>query len=117
MPAKLLRAFPESEIMKVTNTTGSTITAGSFIPFAGGVAFVLYDIPDTETGTIYTRGAFTSAPKTTGQAWTRGDKLYLTAGGVWTTTVGSNALGAIADEDAASGDTVGKVKLLEQPGS
>ncbi len=64
-----------------------------------------------ETVQLKTSGVFT-LPKTTGQAWTVGQKMY------WddstkkvTSTVGSNTLIGVALATAASGDTSGTVRL------
>lgn len=51
-----------------------------------------------------------NAPKTAGEAWTAGQKVYLiTATNIYTTTSTANQLAGVAAADAASAATVGEV--------
>lgn len=44
------------DVFEYTNTTGSTITAGSFVIFGGIPCVALVDIPDTESGNVQRGG-------------------------------------------------------------
>lgn len=57
-------------------------------------------------------GVITPAPKTTGEAWTEGQKLYWKVSTSKFTSVATDgALAGTADLDAASDDTTGSVRL------
>jgi predicted RecA/RadA family phage recombinase len=59
-----------------------------------------------------------SVPKTGSQAWTVGALVYVTSGGVFTTSAGGNTLAGVAWEAVGSGagETTGKVLLNGNPG-
>lgn len=73
----------------------ATVTVDETLPFAGK-----------------TSGVFTSAPKTTSQAWVEGTLLYWDdSGKKFTTTSAGNRLVGCAAEAAGSSDTTGTVRL------
>jgi predicted RecA/RadA family phage recombinase len=92
------------------NGTGTGIKSGDVVVIGDLVGVALGDILDGSTGTVQLCGVAT-LPKTTGQAWTQGAKLYWNGTDKFTTTVGTNVWAGWAYSAAASGDTTGQVKL------
>ncbi len=83
-------------------------------PYLIGGLFVVAGADGAEgvTTAFSTEGVFNSLPKTTGEAWTVGAKLYWNSGtGKLTTTAGSNLYVANAAVAALAADTTGTARL------
>lgn len=102
--------------MTVTAPTGG-ITALSFKLISGILFFFTEAISAGSTGAGYWKDTLVrGAPKATGAAWVKGQKLYWsTANSNWTTSATGNTLRGFAAEDATSGATTGDVELCQIP--
>lgn len=86
-------------------SSGDGLVVGSIF----GVAVT--DVEPDSDGEFKTTGVF-DLPKTTGEAWTQGQRIYwVAATGKCTTTAGSNKLIGTALEIEESADTIGRVRL------
>lgn len=95
----------------VDYTPGSAVAAGSLVVCTDRVFFAHRAIAASELGSLTTRGVIKYA-KTTGEAWTFGQKLYYAAGtDKLTTTASTNKIAGYAAAAAASGDTEGSCLL------
>lgn len=101
------------------NGSGSDISAGDVVVIGDTVAIADVDIADGESGTVTVAGVHTVA-KTTGTAWSQGDKID------WDASAGEFHLGVtpaagdvtdcgIAAADAGSADAT--AELLLTPGT
>lgn len=102
---------PHFESIKVTAPTAG-YTAGQLVK-VGEFCGVIVETKTVglETALIYKCEKIV-VPKTTGQAWTVGAKLYInTTTGKLTTTASGNTLCARANVAAAASDTEGEVAL------
>lgn len=107
--------------LKVVNNTGGAVTVGDVFAIQSNRFIV--DGPENLGGSLangatirarplgaWDQKILVNAAKTSGQAWTAGQTVYLIAAtNVWTTTKGTNLVGGIVAKDAASADTVGDV--------
>ena len=92
-------------------TPGSAVAAGEVVLLTDRVFVAPRPIAASTLGVVATRGVF-NLQKTTGEAWTQGQKLYWAAGtSKVTTTASTNKVIGYAAAAAASGDTEGKVLL------
>lgn len=108
---------PPHESRVVPHTPGSALTSGTYVDFAGGVAGVIADIAAGVEGGVVIGGLHKVA-KTTGQAWTEGQKIYLDdANAEFTNVASTHNLAGFAARAAASGDTEGWIYLAEPPGT
>jgi len=105
------------EVKNYTNA-GSAITAGSVVVMGSLLGVAITDIAATTGfGAVRIVGVFASMPKTTGSAWTVGQKLLWDVSatkfdvGTATPATGDVNGAAVAWEAAASGDTTGVVLL------
>lgn len=103
------KAISRGEAMKFT--AGADLTSGQGLLLGAIFGVVAGAVLSGATGVLLLTDVH-ELPKATGQAWTVGAKLYWddTAKKV-TTTSTSNTLIGIAWVAAASGDTVGQVRL------
>lgn len=85
---------------------GVTVKTGVFIHIPAT------DAAEGETYSGWVEGVYDLVAQT-GTAWARGDLLYWDdTAKVWTKTAGTNAKGGAAAAPKASGDAVGRVKLI-----
>ena len=91
--------------------SGAAVSAGQVVLCTDRVFVAPLAIADGALGSLATEGVWT-IQKTTGEAWTLGQKLYWVAGtSKASTTAGSNKVMGYAAKAAASGDTEGNVLL------
>ncbi|NQD37472.1 DUF2190 family protein [Permianibacter sp. IMCC34836] len=92
-------------------TAPYAVSSGGGCKVGSIFAVAINDVANGAKGQFHRTGCF-DLPKTTGEAWTVGAKLYWndTTKAV-TTTVSTNLLIGVAEEAAASGDTVGRILL------
>jgi predicted RecA/RadA family phage recombinase len=102
--------------MQITAPTGG-ISANTFKLISGILFFCTEAITAAATGAGYWKDTLVrGAPKATGAAWVKGQKLYWsTANSNWTTSATGNTLRGFAAETAASGDSTGAVELCQIP--
>lgn len=106
----------ESDVIE-TIAGGSDIPSGQGVVIASGVGIASDLIKAGKTGTVMCGGQHKVA-KTTGQAWTAGNKIYFSnTTKEFNTTAAANTLAGWAYRAAASGDTTGYVKLTPPPGT
>lgn len=92
-------------------TPSSAVAAGEVVLVTDRCFVAPRAIAANEKGSLQTRGVFT-IQKTTGEAWTLGQKLYWVAGtSKASTTAGSNKVLGYAAAAYASGATEGNVLL------
>jgi hypothetical protein len=108
-------------ILKLTNSTGGAVAAGDVVTIQANRFLV--DGPENLGGSLANGATIRARPigawdtkvlvaaaKTAAQAWTPGQTVYLITGtNVWTSTKGTNLVGGIVVNAAASADTVGDV--------
>lgn len=118
MTRKVLFAGSDDDVIEYTNTSGSTIAAGTIIKMSHTLAIALVDIPNNGTGNVATGGVIGPVPKATGSTWAIGEKLLYDvsagpafAGSGVAAASGDVLGGAIAVRAAVSGDTTGYIKL------
>jgi predicted RecA/RadA family phage recombinase len=118
MTRKVVHAGGDDDVLEFTNTSGSTIAAGTLFKMSHTLAVALVDIPNNGTGNVAVGGIVGPVPKATGSAWVVGEKLLFDvsasnsmAGSGVAAATGDILGGAIAARAAASGDTVGYIKL------
>jgi len=89
------------------------VSAGDFVVVGKTFGAAVNDALSGAEVVLSTEGVF-EFPKETGTAWTAGDQLYWDAGNArFTKTAGENLSYGRAHNDAAAGDAVGNVKLIE----
>lgn len=89
----------------------ATVASGDFVVVGAFFGVAQTDAASGALVPIVREGVFT-LPKTTGTAWTAGDKLYWDSGtSKFTKTAAGNALYGVAAADAASGDATGAVSI------
>lgn len=108
-------------ILKVVNNTGGAVAAGDVVSIQSNR--FLIDGPENLGGSLANGATVRAKPigawdtkilvgaaKTTSQAWTAGQTVYLIAAtNTWTTTKSTNLVGGIVVKDAASADATGDV--------
>jgi predicted RecA/RadA family phage recombinase len=102
--------------MTVTAPTGG-ILAGTLKLISNILYFCPEAIGAGSTGPGYWKDTIVrGAPKATGQAWAKGQRLYWsTANSNLTTTATGNTLRGFAAEAALSADTTGDIELHQLP--
>jgi predicted RecA/RadA family phage recombinase len=91
--------------------SGGTV-AGMFYLIGGVFACAASTVAAGVSCVFHLCGAYDTAPKATGAAWTAGDVLYWdNTNKVFTKTSSGNKQVAVADADALSGDAVGSINL------
>lgn len=104
------------DVLDYTNTSGSTIAAGTPVVMGNIIGVALADIANNDTGSVAIEGVFT-LPKVTGSAWTIGSKLLWDASagkfdvGTATPATGDVSVCCVAAGAAASAATTGPVLL------
>jgi predicted RecA/RadA family phage recombinase len=92
-------------------TPGGALAAGEVVPFTGFVGISKRATAAGELTALAIQGVF-KVTKQTGVAWTRGDVIYWdNAANQANKTAGGNTRMGVTTQDAASGDTVGYVKI------
>lgn len=92
---------------KIDFTPSSAVAAGTMVLFGERVFFAELAIPANTLGSLRTTGVV-QYEKTTGEAWTVGQKLYWNAGtSKLTTTSSTNKVAGYAAAAAASGAVEG----------
>lgn len=105
------------DVIPWTNTSGAAVTAGQVVKLNHTIGVACVDIAIGAVGSVAVGGVVSGVPKTTGTAWTQGQKLLWDVstakfdGPAAVAASGDVLGGAIAWLDAASGDTVGTIKL------
>lgn len=86
------------EVKEYTNTSGSTITAGSVVKMSHTLGVALVDIANNASGSVKVTGVFKDLPKVSAAVFAVGEKLLWDA-----------SAGAFDDSSAtpASGDVMG----------
>lgn len=98
------------------NGTGADCVSGQFVKVGERMGVCAVDIASTKTGSVDLEEVH-ECPKTTGEAWTQGDKLFWVAGtSKLSKTATANTWAGFAFKDAASDDATGAVKLEPLPG-
>lgn len=106
----------DGNVLDYTNTSGSTIAAGTPVVIGNIIGVALADIANNATGAMQISGVFT-LPKVTGSAWTIGSKLLWDASagkfdvGTATPATGDVSVCCVAAAAAASAATTGAVLL------
>lgn len=105
----------------VEHTAAATIASGDVVVIGDNVGVALGDAATGESVTVAMNGRF-SVAKTTGTAWSQGDKLDWDVSALEFQKGLSSALGdvtdcAIAAIDAASGDATGEIILTPGTGT
>ena len=106
----------DGAVLDYTNTSGSTIAAGTPVVMDNIIGVALADIANNATGAMAVEGVFT-LPKVTGSAWAIGAKLLWDASaakfdvGTAMPATGDVSVCCIAAAAAASAATTGAVKL------
>lgn len=96
---------------RIDYTPGSAVAAGKLVLVTDRVFFAPNAIAANELGALQTTGVI-QYEKTTGEAWTLGQKLYWNAGtSKLTTTSSTHKVAGYAAAAAASGDTEGLILL------
>lgn len=103
------------EIMEFANS-GAAIASGDMVVVGDRVGVAVVDIAATTgSGSVSMEGVY-SLPKTTGQAWVQGDKLFLdTSTDKLTNVATANTPAGYAFEAAGTSATTGLCKLDAQP--
>lgn len=109
--------FPASTIINWTNSTGSTVLAGTLLDLgANGYGIATADILNTATGAVYTSGRF-ELPKATGVTFAQGVSVgWDTANTRVQAATNGRPVGTLA-EAALTNDTVAVVNLNGPPRS
>lgn len=101
----------DADRIDFTNATGGTLNAGVGVLVGTMFGVVQNQVANGADGVMLTIGVFDLA-KATGQSWTAGAAIYWdNSAKNCTTTVGSNTLIGKVVGSAASGDTVGRVRI------
>jgi predicted RecA/RadA family phage recombinase len=99
---------------------GTTINAGDFV-FAGALCGVSQDtatgVPDGSVSVVVKRTGVFELPKTTGETWAQGDRLFWNSGtSKFTNDSTKTPVHAVAFVAAASSDAIGTLLLSERGG-
>lgn len=106
LEARLIKAFPDSQVITWTNSTGSNVVEGEVIDVRGRAGVALIDIANGSTGSIYREGLF-RAQKTASLAIGQFDRVYWdAANSKATTTETAIYMGRAAVASASSATTV-----------
>ena len=91
-------------------TAAADLASGAPVAVGSLVGVALTNIASGETGSVQIAGVF-SLPKASAGAIAQGAKVYLTSGGIITTTASGNTAAGFAESAAADGETTVKVLL------
>lgn len=97
--------------------SGGAVSGTAYV-FGTIVGIATVDAAESADASFMICGVF-SVPKTGSQAWTVGAAVYVTSGGVFTTTAGGNTAAgiAVAAVGSGAGETTGRVLLNGLPAS
>jgi predicted RecA/RadA family phage recombinase len=111
-----LNYHQEGDVLDYTNTTGAAIASGDPVAIGNIIGIALVDIAISAVGSVALEGVWKVA-KATGNAWVQGAKVIwdksaakFDHGGA-TPATGDISNCCVAAYAAASGDTVGYVKI------
>lgn len=105
------------DVMPWTNTTGAAVVSGQAIKIAHTIGLALVNIADGAVGSVAVGGVIRDIPKDASEVWAQGEKLVFHVGtnsfadSAASAAAGDVTGGAIAWLAAASGDTVGEIRL------
>lgn len=106
------------EVKNWTNGSGSAVVSGQVVAIGCLLGVAITDIASTAVGAVKITGVFNNMPKTTGSAWTVGQKLnWDVSASKFDVSSATPATGdvlgaAVAWEAALSGDAIGTVAFF-----